>query len=108
MKNWQMRPTLFAPTPYEESHVKSLVKGRNFRSADVRGKNASDSAGNPVNMRVPPEYQQHFNAWLAQQPPHIQRKFEGVDLYKDVVLQLVGNLYGRRPAGSNYRKELKK
>ena len=29
----------------------------------------------------------------------------GVDLYKDVVLQLVGNLYGRRPAGSNYRKE---
>ena len=104
----------FAPTPYEESHVlfelKCLVKGWNSRSADVRcayllGKDSGDSAGNPVNMRVPPEYQQHFNAWLTQQPPHIQRKFVGVDLYKDVVLQLVGNLYGRRPAGSNYRKE---
>ena len=104
----------FAPTPYEESHVlfeiKCLVKGWNSRSADVRcayllGKDSGDSAGNPVNMRVPPEYQQHFNTWLAQQPPHIQRKFVGVDLYKDVVLQLVGNLYGRRPAGSNYRKE---
>ena len=29
----------------------------------------------------------------------------GVDLYKDVALQLVGNLHGRRPAGSNDRKE---
>ena len=104
----------FAPTPYEESHVlfelKCLVKGWNSCSADVRcayllGKDSGDSAGNPVNMRAPPEYQQHFNAWLTQQPPHIQRKFVGVDLYKDVVLQLVGNLYGRRPAGSNYRKE---
>ena len=72
----------FAPTPYEESHVlfelKCLVKGWNSRSADVRcayllGKDSGDSAGNPVNMRVPPEYQQHFNAWLTQQPPHIQR-----------------------------------
>ena len=28
-----------------------------------------------------------------------------IGLFKDVVLELVGNLYGRRPAGSNYRKE---
>ena len=37
--------------------------------------------------------------------PHIQEKFAGINLYKDVVLQLVSNLNGRRPAGNNYRKE---
>ena len=54
---------------------------------------------------MPPEYQPHFQAWLHQQSPEVQAKFEGVDLNKEVVLELVGNLYGRRPAGNNYRKE---
>ena len=35
----------------------------------------------------------------------MQKKFERGDLFKDVVLELVGNLHGRRPAGSNYGKE---
>lgn len=104
----------FAPTPYEESHVllelKCLQNGWNTRSADVRcayllGRDSGDSAGNPVHIRVPPEYQPYFQAWLRQQPPEVQSKFDGVDLFKDVVLELVGNLYGRRPAGNNYRKE---
>ena len=60
--------------------------------------------------RPPKEYQQHFQEWLRSQPSDVQRKFEGVDLFKDVVLELlenknVENLYGRRPAGSNYGKE---
>eukprot|EP00435_Cladocopium_sp_Y103_P043816 s1981_g12.t1 len=104
----------FAPTPYEESHVlfelKCLCNGWNSRSGDVRcayllGKDSGDAAGNPVHIRVPPEYKQHFEAWLRLRPPETQKKFEGVDLFKDVVLELVGNLYGRRPAGSHYRKE---
>ena len=104
----------FAPTPYEESHVllelKCLQEGWHTRSGDVRcayllGRDSGDSAGNPVHIRMPPEYQPHFQAWLHQQSPEVQAKFEGPDLNKEVVLELVGNLYGRRPAGNNYRKE---
>ena len=35
-------------------------------------------------------------------------KFDGIDrfkMFKDVVLKAVGNLYGHRPAGNNYRRE---
>ena len=58
----------FAPTPYEESHVllelKCLQNGWHSRSGDVRcayllGTDPGDSNGNP------PEYVQHFHAWLA-------------------------------------------
>lgn len=88
----------FAPTPYEESHVlfelKCLCNGWNSRSGDVRcayllGKDSGDAAGNPVHIRVPPEYKQHFEAWLHQQSQEVQKKFAGVDLFKDVVLELV-------------------
>ena len=102
----------FAPTPYEEPHVllelTCLQRGWNTGSGDVRcayllGRDSGDSAGNPVHIRVPPEYQQHFQAWLRTQPPDVQRRFDwpiqgcGVGIGR--------NLYGRRPAGSNYRKE---
>ena len=75
------------------------------RCAYLLGRDSGDSAGNPVHIRMAPEYQPHFQAWLHQQSPEVQAKFEGVDLNKEVVLELVGNLYGRRPAGNNYRKE---
>lgn len=35
-------------------------------------------------------------------------KFDGIDrfkMFKNVVLKAVGNLYGHRPAGNNYRRE---
>ena len=66
----------FAPTPYEEPHVLQELK------CLQRGWNTCRS-----------------------QPPDLPKKIEGGDPFKDVVLELVGNLYGRRPAGSNYRKE---
>ena len=42
--------------------------------------------------RPPKEYQQHFQEWLRSQPSDVQRKFEGVDLFKDVVLELLENM----------------
>ena len=99
-----------APTPYEGSHfflvVGCLQRGWNTGSRDVRracllGWDSGNSAGNPVHIRVPLGYQQHFRS----QPPDVQKKFERGDLFKDVVLELVRNLHGRRPAGSNYGKE---
>ena len=104
----------FAPTPYEESHIllelKCLQNGWHTRSGDVRcayllGTDSGDSNGKPVFMRVPPEYIPHFHVWLSGQDHETQAQFKSVDLQRDVVLELVGNLYGRRPAGSNYRKE---
>ena len=56
-------------------------------------------------MRMPPEYLPHFYAWLDAQDSETKALYISVDPLKDVVLELVGNLYGRRPAGSNYRKE---
>ena len=110
----------FAPTPYEESHVllelKCLAKGWHTRSGDVRcayllGADSGDSSGNPVHVRMPPEYVKYFRSWLSEQSAETKSKFENitdVDLCKQVVLELVGNLYGRRPAGSNYRQEFEK
>ena len=104
----------FAPTPYEESHIllelKCLQNGWHTRSGDVRcayllGTDSGDSNGKPVFMRVPPEYIPHFHFWLSDQDHETQAQFKSVDQQRDVVLELVGNLYGRRPAGSNYRKE---
>ncbi|CAE7691018.1 unnamed protein product [Symbiodinium sp. CCMP2456] len=83
----------FAPTPYEESHIllelKCLVNGWHSRSGDVRraylfGTDSGDSSGQPVFMRMPPEYLPHFYAWLDAQDSETK---------------------ALRPAGSNYRKE---
>ena len=41
--------------------------------------------------------------WMPKTPK--PKHCISVDPLKDVVLELVGNLYGRRPPGSNYRKE---
>ena len=104
----------FAPTPYEESHIllelKCLANGWHSRSGDVRcayllGADSGDSNGQPVFMRMPPEYLPHFYAWLDARDSETKALYISVDPLKDVVLELVGNLYGRRPAGSNYRKE---
>ena len=104
----------FAPTPYEESHIllelKCLRNGWHSRSGDVRcayllGADSGDSNGQPVFMRMPPEYLPHFYAWLDAQDSETKALYMSVDPLKDVVLELVGNLYGRRLAGSNYRKE---
>ena len=66
----------FAPTPYEESHIllelKCFRNGWHSRSGDVRcayllGADSGDSNGQPVFMRMPPEYLPHFYAWLDAQ-----------------------------------------
>ncbi|CAE7235700.1 unnamed protein product [Symbiodinium sp. CCMP2592] len=104
----------FAPTPHEESHIllelKCLLNGWHSRSGDVRcayllGTDSGDSNGQPVFMRMPPEYLPHFYAWLDTQDSETKALYMSVDPLKEVVLELVGNLYGRRPAGSNHRKE---
>ena len=103
----------FAPTPYEESHIllelKCLANGWHSRSGDVRcayllGADSGDSNGQPVFMRMPPEYLPHFYAWLDAQDSETKALYISVDPLKDVVLELVGNLYGRRPAGSKLPK----
>eukprot|EP00439_Symbiodinium_sp_Y106_P024923 s6017_g3.t1 len=72
------------------------------------GADSGDSNGQPVFMRMPPEYLPHFYAWLDAEDSETKALYISVDPLKDVVLELVGNLYGRRPAGSNYRKEFEK
>jgi hypothetical protein len=43
--------------------------------------------------------------WLKEQDRATQLEFEGADFYKDVALELKGNLYGRGPAGATFRDE---
>ncbi|CAE7253040.1 unnamed protein product [Symbiodinium sp. CCMP2592] len=100
----------FAPTPYV-LELKCLLNGWHSHSGDVRcaclflGTDSGDSNGQPVFMRMPPEYLPHFYALLDTQDSETKALYMSVDPLKEVVLELVGNLYGRRPAGSNYRKE---
>ena len=85
------------------------MPGWHSRSGDVRcayllGTDSGDSNGNPVYVRMPPEYVQHFHAWLAAQDAKTKAEFVGIsnaDLCD-------GYFYGRRPAGSDYRQEFEK
>ena len=56
-------------------------------------------------MRMPPENLPHLYTWLDALDFKTKALHMSVNPLKDVVLELVKHLHGRRPAGSNYRKE---
>ena len=96
----EQETNMCAPTLYEGSHVflelKRLQRGLNTGLGEVRcayllGRESGDSGGNHIHA-PPKEYQQHFQEWLRSQPSDVQRKFEGVDLFRDVVLELLENM----------------
>ena len=83
----------FAPTLYEGSHVfLELFAARSEHMGQVTSGARTCWVGIPEIQGGTKEYQQHFQEWLRSQRPDVQRKFEGVDLFKDVVLEVVENM----------------
>ena len=70
------------------------------------GADSGDSSGKNVSTQVLSEYIPHLRIWLSDQDHDTQAQFKSVDLQRDVASELVWNLYGRRPAGSNCRKKI--
>ena len=86
-----------APTPYQESHIllelKRLRNGWHCRSGDIRrayllGTDSGDNNGQPVFMRMPPEYLPNSSTWLDAEDCKTEALYMSVDLLEDVVLEL--------------------
>ena len=93
-----------SPTPHAESwtllDIKCLKKGYNQVSADMScafliGLDPGDDKGGKVHVKIPPEYVAYVRGWIKALPAAERREWKDVDIVRDAMLELRGDLYGR-------------
>ena len=67
-------------------------------SAFLIARDGGDEKGQPVCMKPPREWLDHFDEWLAKQSDKVKNELRDG--------QVDGNIYGRQPAASQYRDKL--
>ena len=101
-----------SPTPHAESwtllDIKCLKKGYDQVSADVScafliGLDPGDGKGGKVRVKIPHEYVAHVLEWIKSLPAAERREWKEVDIVRDAMLELRGDLCGRRPAGATFK-----
>ena len=101
----------FMPTPHSVSHkileLKALknnwcVKTADIVSAFLIAEDPGDENGQPVFIRAPSEYQPFLEKWIGNLSPKDKELWSN-KTYRDVALQISGNIYGRRTAGATFR-----
>ena len=113
-KNSSEGPNNFCPTPghsttklleiYSLYHNFPRVKA-DLTSAFLIARDGGDEKGQPVCMKPPREWLDHFDEWLAKQSDKVKNELKDVPL-EHLVWQVDGNIYGRQPAASQYRDKL--
>ena len=74
-------------------------------SAFLIARDGGDEKGQPVCVKPPREWLDHFDEWLAKQSDKVKNELKGVPL-EHLVWQVDGNIYGRQPAVSQCRDKL--